>query len=482
MIVLTTSITPTIIVEIIGIASSILFVMAALAANLKLRSRNGEMFMQKRNPRVVYILNAALLSAIIGFQCTINVSLHTDSSVAIMLSLSIMFVSMWSVFCILLTRSWILYFKIHWTTATLRDDTQKWHRLLNRSCGGAEAECAPNWFIVHHGKYGRTKRMYKIFAVWCGVGCALCIVASALVLELEYDSSLYAVTLSTMVPVILLYALLVFKSDSTGFDDHFLIHYEQRAHSKLLLLMAAAMVLTIAFRLMFPHSTMWIAFTPISNALWFAMLWVSSHTVSSKNRAVAALQSRHRRRTVSEVSRSGTGSGGGITVDAVLSNEAAISLFMGHLSREYSVEVLTSYIEMMQFQNWLMESVSLALHFKIKQSDLPPTIPISEIVQRDDSAKEKAHAIWAKYIATDSEYEINISSAEKGRFYSILGDADRLLSADDTMTKEQLFFLFEPCKMAMIQLLQYSLSRMKHQPQYAKMVQIFDESEREDTV
>ena len=44
---------------------------------------------------------------------------------------------------------------------------------------------------------------------------------------------------------------------------------------------------------------------------------------------------------------------GTITVDMMLSDEALIHAFMVHLSQEYSMEILSSYIEFTQFQKYI---------------------------------------------------------------------------------------------------------------------------------
>ena len=470
--------TETLIIEIISITLSTTFVVLSVWANVRNMSRNQEMFMQKRHPGSVYTLNAALLFIIISLQSTISLSIHTNSSL-VLIPLTFMFISIWSFFCVILTRSFMLFFKINWTRATLRDDTQQWQYFLTPS---ADIKSEPNWFIINHRRFGRTKKMYKIFGVWCSTGCILCVVASILVMKMEYSIDLYIVISATVTPVILSYSILVYKCPS--FEDQFQIHWEQSVHSKLLVLMAITMIFTVLCRILFPSSAIWLVFIPICSSLWFAMSWVSSYVIYTKNKRESLLRARNRRRTVSEVSRSASGppSSCNITVEAIMSNETAICLFIQHLMREYSVEVMLAYIEFSQFQEYLSDAMPLATIIKMKTCDFPSCIPTSDIIKSDDGAKLKAHLLYMKYIASQSEYEINIASSERNRLFEIFEDLDHLLSEENTITDEELFFMFEPCKKAMIQLLQYSLSRMKLHPSYGRMAQIFDDSGGLDTV
>eukprot|EP00486_Rosalina_sp_Unknown_P009744 CAMPEP_0201594954 /NCGR_PEP_ID=MMETSP0190_2-20130828/192110_1 /ASSEMBLY_ACC=CAM_ASM_000263 /TAXON_ID=37353 /ORGANISM="Rosalina sp." /LENGTH=264 /DNA_ID=CAMNT_0048054761 /DNA_START=751 /DNA_END=1545 /DNA_ORIENTATION=+ len=50
-----------------------------------------------------------------------------------------------------------------------------------------------------------------------------------------------------------------------------------------------------------------------------------------------------------------------IKLDAILSNDKCLNIFMNHLSREYSMECLLSFIEFDQFQKWIIRTANTVL-------------------------------------------------------------------------------------------------------------------------
>ena len=99
--------------------------------------------------------------------------------------------------------------------------------------------------------------------------------------------------------------------------------------------------------------------------------------------------------------------------------------------------------------------------------------------EKDDlfKYKLKAHQIYEKYIKTNSEFEINISSECRTTVTEILDDAYQLLYADNysnhKLGLKDLLMLFEDCKMAMLELMQFSLTRFRNTAEFDKVEQIF---------
>ena len=133
------------------------------------------------------------------------------------------------------------------------------------------------------------------------------------------------------------------------------------------------------------------------------------------------------------------------------------------------MEVLLSYIEFTQFQNYLLGSMSAPTESKMKQIEFPSNIPISAIIEAKDiikksedgdellaAAKIKAYKLHNKYSRIGAEFEINISYAERERLNRIIATAN----SSDT-TKNELFLMFEPANEAMMVFLKYSFSRFK---------------------
>ena len=134
------------------------------------------------------------------------------------------------------------------------------------------------------------------------------------------------------------------------------------------------------------------------------------------------------------------------------------------------MEVLLSYIEFTQFQNYLTEIMDIKTKSKMKRIEFPSNIPISAIIETKESvktsadgddeliaaAKIKAYKLHNKYSRIGAEFEINISYAERERLNRIVATAN----SSDT-TKNELFLMFEPANEAMMVFLKYSFSRFK---------------------
>ena len=143
------------------------------------------------------------------------------------------------------------------------------------------------------------------------------------------------------------------------------------------------------------------------------------------------------------------------------------------------MECLLSYIEFVQFQNYLSYHVDANddILTKTKSLRLSSRIPLSAIVQETEKipkgytgdkflffAKMKAHKLYEKYIKVGCEFEINISSKARCKLHSKLGNIDSLINEQDTenpMTIRDLILVFEHSKIEMLKLLTYSLTRMK---------------------
>ena len=173
-----------------------------------------------------------------------------------------------------------------------------------------------------------------------------------------------------------------------------------------------------------------------------------------------------------------------ISIDMVLSSESSIHAFMIHLSKEYSMELLLSYIEITQFQQYIAEQMEpsqlkgAGIHLIVFPSNIPQseiieckeefTIQAESEMDRDDifinNAKIKSHKLYNKYIKSGSEFEVNIPSEERYKLSNMLDKLDLLLSYN--MNLVDLLLLFEECKQEMKVLQTFSLSRFKNHTEF----------------
>ena len=212
-----------------------------------------------------------------------------------------------------------------------------------------------------------------------------------------------------------------------------------------------------------------------------------------------------------------------VTLSEVLSDENGIDLLMQHLSREFSMECLLSLIEFIQFQimiyNYISNQALKPKLFCVKtEIDLPLSIPISGIVldidfghEKKDShfdddknenidetnndqiqqqaslststtedglslskiwildAKMKSIELYRKYVAVGSEYQINLSTRTRERLTDRMDNSNQWIQ-NQTVSKMELFYLFDKCCQEMFYLLQGSFARFKEDPQFKKLL------------
>merc|ERR1719378_358609 len=83
-----------------------------------------------------------------------------------------------------------------------------------------------------------------------------------------------------------------------------------------------------------------------------------------------------------------------VTLYDVLKDENSLDSFMIHLAKSYSMEILLSLIEFVQYQQWLKETLYLnetndtntatAIHANEMLIEFPSDIPVSEIIEIEE--------------------------------------------------------------------------------------------------
>lgn len=139
------------------------------------------------------------------------------------------------------------------------------------------------------------------------------------------------------------------------------------------------------------------------------------------------------------------------------------------------MEILLSFIEFTQFQQYLLDNMDVLDDDEINNIKLfkfPSNIPMSSIINENNmkqsdiemdgntllrECKIKAHKLYNKYIKINSEFEINISSSERDNLSNVLDDLNNLLKLN--MNLRDLFLLFNSSKDEMYTLQTYSFCR-----------------------
>eukprot|EP01083_Nonionella_stella_P052962 140320_1 len=439
----------------------------AIYCNTKIFKFNGEMFIQKRSTSLIYGFN---ISCITNMFTTIFVSLirlvhhHSYYTTLHYIGFITWFLSLWSIIFFLISKTWMIYFKYYWTHYTIESE---WIQIINKNALTSTTNSQQNWFIKNNRKYGNLHYVYKYVCLFCTIGVLINLCAVIIFVKNDLASGVHthdmtagflvlALLFVSLNPPIMFYAYIAWKTPAC--DDIFYIHWEAKMHAKLLLLLGFFFLLSTVW---FIVSGDWTSVTLgmlTMDLILFAMIYVSTCMIATKNQWKHDSSQRKK-----------------VELEEILTNEDAIHSFMIHLSREYSMECLLSYIEIVQFQQYIKEFMvsnneSISNHRLI---DFPSNIVTSEIVESpckdephpDDmdfiqNAKIKAHQLYTKYVAFGSEFEINISAPQRGNLEDLLCDVIGLEKYN--IGSCELFGIFEEIKKEMFYLLSLSLNRFRH--------------------
>merc|ERR1712039_166411 len=155
---------------------------------------------------------------------------------------------------------------------------------------------------------------------------------------------------------------------------------------------------------------------------------------------------------------------------------------MVHLSNEFSMELLLSLIEFIQFKlaiqanNVNQETTTDTGTFYLTV-ELAECIPKSSIVvDETQDFEQKALRLYQKYVRIGSEYEINIHSSLRKHLMdrfdeqanSNVNQAHSPVRRDSNDATD-LQCVFDECCKEMIKLLGFSLTRFKAKPEYLRL-------------
>lgn len=99
-------------------------------------------------------------------------------------------------------------------------------------------------------------------------------------------------------------------------------------------------------------------------------------------------------------------------------------------------------------------------------------LPSSKIVNNDQmSNTEKAWSLWAKYIATGSEFEINVAGQLREYYRVMFADKQKWLTQTSrTMDIGALADIFDACNSVNMGFMSHSFARFKHSDEWENVV------------
>ena len=170
-----------------------------------------------------------------------------------------------------------------------------------------------------------------------------------------------------------------------------------------------------------------------------------------------------------------------LPLEAVLNEDRLFELFATHAIREFSAECLLSLIEFEQFKARAMDELHVKTSDVSKPMTFAPSIPKSAIVSGVDSSTTKhglrcfmvdtaekntdemrnlkacAYQLYNKYVASGSDFEINISGQMRAKYNALMADNHEWMNAG--VSPESLCGIFDEATAEMTVLLRPSNQR-----------------------
>eukprot|EP01083_Nonionella_stella_P001581 4553_1 len=438
-----------------------------------------QIFIQKRNVKMIFLFTTSWLVFIIG--CDL-VMLFMWLNIQLFIPTILLFISIGMCEYCLMCKTWMVFYDYKWTYYTLQTE---WASIIDSSSHST------NWYLKHRKTFGNWSWFCKFMAAVYIVSLAVMFVS---LMYLVFSGNLFLTILGiilSMIPLFSLhgsYMIILYRTPNLQkFSDRFFIHWESKLVAKL-----NNGVVTTAVLLFSGCGVFWMAFPLLA---WYiivlglgvvypsfcaAIVYSSSKLIIDKNIAIygdgavalASVDSSNMSPAVVRVSH--------MSLIAVLSNKEALHLFMLHLSKEYSMEILLSYIEFNQYLSYLdsLEPNTSNNEYSMSNEDeldlnslvLLDSVPTSSIVNNDHGFKEKAYALYSKYIARGCEYEINISGKLRNEFTNIVGHYQLFMDLEVEIAEMRR--LFTACKHQLVKYLSYSHSRFAKTEEYAAVTQL----------
>lgn len=461
----------------------------AIYGNIKLYRFKNDTFIEKRSLSILFGINISFCILIFIYPFPAISFFHFGNELsAVPFNIFIFF---WYLLLLyfLNVRNWLIYYRYKWNYHTIE---YQYKLMINSSL---KNKISLNWFLRYRSTFGNNLYILKLFAIIhfilflsCSTGYLLRIFAVINQQKNNQNNNnhfsnqstlgIILLNVSLIIPIIF-YAIIAFKTPS--FNDYYFIHFENKLHSRLLILLQAwPIIANIIANFTNIYIFLSILSTPLIIILFF-MNYVSTYLIISKN---INNKISHNLSTDLKVKAKQ------ITLEQILMNKHALHQFMQHLFTEYSIECLISFIEFTQFQKYILQN-GHGKENNVKMDDIHSDIPKSNIFDNDkqyfDSDEEflkdvklKSNLLYNKYIKTECELELNISSEMRQELTDILYDKDRLMTIN--VNFNDLMKLIEKPKIEMKLLLECSHSRFKLKAEYENVIAFFERRATAKTV
>ena len=549
--------------NLITYTTTAIYIILLLWGNLKLSHYRYSLFMKKRSLSLTFGLNICFIMAIISITNVRGNIINNYKFIFTLISLFVCMLNIWLLLFLLNMRCWLIYFRNERNYYTLK---LEWQEIINPTITRNRKDS--NWFY-NNNHYGKFNFIVKLFGF---IHFILCLLSSfGLIVGYIHNhnnnhsnhSQLIMFLSSSLITITFLLAIIfniIITIKIPYIHDPFKIHWEMSVQQKLIiscLFLNSFMYFTYHQFIKIIDFELFISImTWISSFIFYVLGHLSTFHLISKAIKASINGSQKKKKNINDQERLAQQQKSDIKIEFILSNKETLNSFMTHISKEfsidsvfliltlfilwekitiqnnirfinrYSMEILLCFIELTQFQKYLIQQIKSNPHdqyFKhpINTDILPGDIPQSGIIQETEniydqqiefgvidnhhfnknvndsprsqsqshpsisrstrkrindeflnSAKMKSHKLYNKYIKESSRFEINIPYTIRIELENALKDKTRLIE-NEFMSLRDLVTLFEPTKQEMMSLLKFSLARFKQTPDFDVILQFY---------
>ena len=457
--------------------------------------RRKEMYIEKRYPSLTIAYNISTLITMLSCQVCEIAAAYLKSPRFKLIIFIASIVSILTTLYFVNVKNWMIFYKYHWQYYVLQN---KWHSIIT------DKNNNNNFFIKYNETWGNLSIVWKRFAIIHFIGISLLVTLLSFNILTGNDPDLPPTYLRIPLLICIIIILCLFAiyyliiSKIPSFPDKWYIHKESRISSISLTIGFILVIIVASMTANFygkNNEQLGTTFSKITwillSYLWGFMGFIATWYVIIKNghhyeQVPISTNNDHtlntRERAINQLKK-------------ILSNELRLNSFVTHLSEEYCLEILLSYIEFTQFQKFLISKNKVdqdCNNEEIINTIFADSVPLSNLLQENNDIrngrshtmdlngdedgieivttsdnddiedlkdfKQRVHDLWNKYISESSPNEINICGEDRRKLKQSLGDP-YILITNLEIGYNQLFELIELCRIEMENLLLQSIVR-----------------------